>query len=264
MKKIVLAVLAILSAALPSNAQKLLIDNSGESLPAIYGARIERTLAKEAEFYKPLGLPDTLTIHLKVFRDHDSANAFLRRYAPAAYGKYCSGMFIPKIETAVLSTNGNMDSAVKTLFHETSHFFYSKAMRSSPLSATNTANSLNEGLAAYFEYMIVRKDGTTVQRPDILYIRSVKTLIELDELDLTEYLRMTHAQFIDKSRHDGNISYFVSYVIVNRLFDKLGMDGMRNLLSSIRSGTSYEKAVEDLYPGGTQALEEDIRSFVQR
>ena len=57
-------------------------------------------------------------------------------------------------------------------------------------------------------------------------------------------------------------SYFASYVIVATLFDRLGTDRMRNLLAMIRSGVSYEDAVETLYPGGCCALDEDVRSFV--
>jgi len=135
-------------------------------------------------------------------------------------------------------------------------------MDSAPNPAIYTAYSLNEGLAEYFCFMNVKKDGTVFQRPEVSYVNDVKTLVGIDDFNLTEYLRMNHEQFEDKSRHDGNLSYHVSYVIVATLFGTLKTEGMRNLLAMVRDGTTYEEAVETLYPGGKAALEEDIKSFV--
>lgn len=255
-----LAILALMIAAsLTAGAQSLCIKHSGEAIPARFGIQIDRTLLKEVEFYGPLGLQDTLNVNLQVFADNESANAFIRQYEPTAYGNYCSGMYIPLIETAVLVASDDMEKAVKTLYHEMSHFLYQSA-----IASTYNSVSLNEGLACYFEFLKIKNDGSVCQRPDAIYVNAMKTLIEIDEFDLSEYLRMTPRQFTYKSRHEGHASYYASYVIVATLFDRLGTDQMRNLLTMIRSGVSYEEAVEALYPGGCSALDEDIRSFVLR
>jgi len=262
MKKTAVILLLLMTFVFSASAQMLCIDSSGEAIPERYGSRIRNTLLKEVDFYGLLGLPDTVRVKLAVFRDTDSGNAFLRQYDPEAYGNYCGGMFIPQIETAVIATTEDMDRAVRTLFHEISHFLYHKAMDSAPNSATYTAHSLNEGLACYFGFMNIRKDGTVFQRPEMSYINDVKTLVEIDDFNLTEYLRMNHDRFTARSRHDGNISYHVSYVIVATLFGTLETEGMRNLLAMVRDGITYEEAVETLYPGGKAALEDDVRRFV--
>lgn len=259
MRKSLLCLLLLTGSAFCAGAQILSISHSGEEISPVYNAQINRTLLKEVEFYGPVGLPDTVRLNLMVFKNTDSANAFIRQYDPLAYGKYVSGMFIPVIGTAVLATTENMDDAVRTLFHEISHFLYHKVLDVSFVSETESAYSLNEGLAGYFEFMKVRKDGTVYQKPDKIYLASVKSLIEIDEFDLDEYLRMNQTQFKDKYRHDGVISYYVSYVITATLFDRLGTEKMRELLIMIRDGITYEDAVTKLYPGGKASLDEDIR-----
>ncbi len=260
MRKSFLCLLLFMGPALCVGAQFLSIRHFGEKIPSAYNEQINRTLLKEVEFYGPVGLPDTVHLSLAVFRDTDSANVFIRRYDPLAYGNYVSGMFISSIETAVLATTEDMDDAVRTLFHEVSHSLYHKALYASYVSATESAYSLNEGLAGYFEFMKFRKDGTVYQKPDKIYLASVKSLIEIDEFDLDEYLRMNQEQFKDKHRHDGAVSYYVSYVITAALFDRLGTEKMRELLIMIRDGITYEDAVSKLYPGGKASLDEDIRN----
>lgn len=255
-----LAILSlVIATSLTAGAQSLRIRHSGGAIPARFGDQIDRTLLKEVEFYGPLLRQDTLNVNLQVFADNETANAFIRQFEPTAYGNFCSGMYIPKIETAVLVASGDMEKAVKTLFHEMSHALYRSA-----IASTYNAASLNEGLASYFEFMKVKKDGSISQKPDAIYINAMKTLVEIDEFNLSEYLKMNHRQFDDKSRHEGHASYYASYVIVATLFDKLGTERMRDLLEMICSGTSYEDAVEALYPGGCGALDKDIRSFVLR
>lgn len=247
-----------------ASAQSLQIKSSGETIPARFKSQIELTLLKEVEFYSPLGLPDTVTVNLKIFKDIESCNSFLRQYIPTAYGNYCGGMFLPEIETAVLASTEHIEATVRVLFHEISHSLYHKVLDASPEAATSNAYSLNEGLAGYFQFMALRKDGTAFQKPDILYVNSVKSLIEIEEFDLTDYLRMDSTNFKEKHRYEGSISYYASYVIVAVLFEKLGMEQMRNLLSMIRSGTTYEDAVESLYPNGKAGLYDDIVAFVMK
>lgn len=263
MRRIVYALLILVAMALPAEAQELCIRTSGEEIPARHGAQIVRTLLREVEFYGPLGLQDTVSVNLKIFKDSKEANVFIRQYVPEAYGDYCSGMFIPEAGTAVLCTTEDMGRALQTIFHEISHALYDQIMGSAPLASRLTAYSLNEGLACYFEFMNVRKDGTVSQKPDPMYVNTVKTLIEIDEFHLSDYLRMNDSQFKYRTRSNGHESYYVSYVIVATLFKKLGIDGMRNLLEAIISGSTYEESVETLYPGGTAALGRDIVDFVR-
>lgn len=264
MKRAIFSLLLMVILPFSGNAQFLRVEHDGQDFPDSYMSRITRTLTKEVEFYGPLGLQDTVTVKLKVFKNTDSANMFLRQYEPEAYGHFCSGMYIPEIKTAVVATTEDMDEAVKTLYHEISHFLYDKVMDSAPSSVMFTAYGLNEGLASYFQFMKLRKDGSDYQQDNKHYINSVKTLIEIDEFDLDEYLGMNHSRFKDKYRHDGSESYYASYVIVAVLFDRMGTERMRELLSMIINGTTYGNAVESLYPGGKNGLEDDIKAFVSK
>lgn len=262
MKRVVLNLLLMAILPFSGNAQFLKIEYDGHDFPDSYKSRIVRTLTKEAEFYGPLGLQDTVTVKLKVFKDTDSANAFIRQYGPAAYGHFCSGMYIPEIKTAVVILTEDMDEAVQTLYHEISHSLYHKIIDYAPSSTLITAYGLNEGLACYFQFMKFRKAGSDYQQGNEYYISSVKTLIEINEFNLDEYLCMNHSSFEDKSRHDGNVSYHASYVIVATLFDKLGMEGMRELISMIINGTTYDAAVDAIYPGGKNGLASDIKAKI--
>lgn len=264
MKKFLSAFFLLLVLPSAVSAQILNLEYVGDGFPEVYARRINKTLTKEMEFYGPLILQDTISVKIRVFGDKDRANAFIRQFKPVAYGNYCSGMFIREIQTAVVITTEDTDRSLGTLFHETSHFLYHKAMDGFASGSLGTAYSLNEGLACYFSYLRVKKDGSVYLSGDKYYVSSVKTLIDIDEFNLDEYLSMNHSGFSDRHRHDGGSSYRVSYVIVATLFDKLGTEGMRRLLAMIRDGSKYSEAVESLYPGGRAVLETDIRTFVNK
>jgi len=249
------------SAAFSLNAQILNVNASGEKLPDIWSKRFNQTLIKEVEFYGPLGLADTVSVNLVVFKDRDKANAYLSQYDPMIYGRRYSGMFIHDTRTAVILVSNDLNKSLGTVFHEISHFLYHSVLSGSKYPSSYSSYCLNEGIAEYFSYMRVKNDGKTVQQDDSYALNSVKSLIEIDEFNLDEYLSMGQSRFNDKSSSDTNISYHVSYVIVLTLFNKLGDDGMRNLLSMIKNGYSFSSAVDTLYPGGKQSLDQDIRAI---
>lgn len=264
MKRCILTFYLLLNLIGTLEAQILNINYEGASIPSRYNNKIEKTLLNELGFFGPLGLPDTVRVKLLAFKDRVAGETFLSQYDPQAIGNRYSGMFLPKIQTAVLISTENMDSGSRTICHEICHFLYHKIMDSTPGRAYSSAYGLNEGLACFFETFEVKKNGSVHQVPNRTYINSVKTLIEIEEFNLDEYLNMNGRRFESLSLYNGSVAYHGSYVIVATLFEHLGIDRMRELLATIRSGLTYEQAVEQIYPGGKSALMEGIREFVMK
>ena len=258
MKRLTLTIILALLAGLQAPAQVLSVDYRGDKLPARHMQNIMRTLQKEVEFYGPLGLGDTVSLKLLVFKDREEGNAYIRQYNPTVYGDHYAGVFLSKTKTAVIMGTENIEHACTTICHEISHFLLSQAVPRKYMPY-----SLNEGLASYFGYLKVRKDGTAVEDMPDSRIGSVKTKIMLGEFDLDSYIDMTYKGFHDEDRHDSHQSYLVTNVMTAVMFETLGDEGMRAVLRDIKEKKKLRQAIEDNYPGGCKGLHGDIVRYVE-
>ena len=213
MKRLIATYTMALLMALPAFSQILSLNYQGDRLPSRYMQRIIRTLQKEVEFYGPLGLADTIRLNLVVFNDREKGNAYVRQFDPTLYGNHYAGMFMTKNKTAVIMGTENLDYACTTVCHETSHF-----LLSSVIPHNRMPYPLNEGLASYFGFLTVRKDGTVRENIPEGRIGSVKTKIMLGEFDLDRYIDMNVKEFRDEEKHDSYQSYYVTNVIVAVMF----------------------------------------------
>jgi hypothetical protein len=257
MKRLVAAFLVTFLTVLTASAQVLSLDYSGDMLPSRYMKKIMRTLQREAEFYGPLGLGDTVRLKLLVFKDREDGNAYIRQYNPTVYGDRYAGVFITKNKTAVIMGTDNLEHACTTVCHEVSHFLLSQVV-----PPKYTPYGLNEGMASYFGYLTVRKDGSFREDIPEGRIGTVKTMIMLGEFDLDRYIDMNSRGFIDEDRHDSHQSYMVTNVMVAVMFEKIGDDGMRAILSDIKEKKKLHEAIENNYPGGRRGLHDDIVEYV--
>ncbi|MBR1869181.1 MAG: hypothetical protein IJ799_03855 [Bacteroidales bacterium] len=258
MKRLFSTSLIALLAALSAYGQVLSVDYTGDMLPARYMQRIMRTLHKEVEFYGPLGLGDTVKLKLLVFKDREDGNAYVRQFNPTVYGDRYAGVFLTKTKTAVIMGTHNLEYSCTTICHEISHFLLDQTV-----PAKYMPYSLNEGLASYFGYLKVRKDGTAVEEIPEGRLGSVKTQIMLGEFDLDRYIDMNYKGFHDEDRHDSHQSYKATNVMTAVMFEKIGEEGMRAVLRDIKEKKKLREAIENNYPGGCKGLKDDIVRYVE-
>ena len=258
MKRLLVTSFLTLILTLPAFPQMLSVKYSGDKIPARYMQRILRTLQKEVDFYGPLGLGDTVTINLLVYKDRDEGNAYVRQYDPTVYGDRYAGVFFQKTRTAVIMGTDNLDYACTTVCHEISHFLVSTVVPPRYLPY-----SLNEGLASYFGFLKVRKDGTAQEDIPEGRIGSVKTKMMLGEFDLDRYIDMSRAGFRDEERHDAGQSYYITNIMTAAMFERIGDEGMRAVLHDVKENKKLREAIETNYPGGCKGLYDDVVKYVE-
>lgn len=218
---------------------------------------LENAVHYEAAFYDrifPGKKTDFSDIKFTIIPDQLSFAMYVKNLV-GVYLNNISGIYFLSAHELVVCTDKKFkESFIRTLCHEVSHAFLHLHSDDKIIPAW-----LNEGLAVYLQRMSYDKKKIT-QRMDHRYAARVKTLIELKDLDLADFVTWDYRKFSVESFSQENNGYAIGYCIVFFLMqydEENAIIIFRNLF-----GKQTSKAVFDnCYPGGFAQFEKDFMEY---
>lgn len=252
---------------------ELNIHLDGEPLSSKNKEKLEQMSAYMSEFYSSLGLDECLDVRLVIFKSKEEGYEYMRgiypdkkAYQTTASDEYFKtgygGVYMPANKTAViLGLEQGMERGLSVIFHEISHH-YTRLLfgkRTPPVW-------FNEGLAEHFENMRFSKKKGWISDVSDFDRGKLKTMNMIGELEVEDLFDMTHKQFIQKLRNEGNMFYAFSHVAVVVLMDNLERESFKELISRLVSRKTDEKVSEivgEVYPGGLNAYKKALHEFIQ-
>ena len=192
-------------------AQGETIINSGNFLTKKENIVIEKALQYKTDFFNQLFSEKTINSSEIKFVVADNIGKYL--YLQSKYGLLStnsSGFFSPKDSTVVVfkdKKNENSKSFLRICFHELSHAFLYLHIGDDYIPAW-----FIEGLAIYHEQMLYDKK-VIKQRINSYYVARVKTLIQLKEINLTEFVNWDYKKFSIESFSQEGYGYAIGYCI---------------------------------------------------
>lgn len=275
MKRIILIpVFALLAGTivLAQEMAELNIQYEGDKLSEKNIEKIEQMAGHMTDFYSTFGLGERIDVSLMIFRKKDEGYAYMRSIYPdsKSYQRTTSdeyfktglaGVYMPARQTAVvLGLEQGIERGLSVIFHEISHHFTRLMFgkRTPPIW-------LNEGLAEHFEYMkFSRKKGWTSDVSDFDKGK-LRTMYMLGELTVEDLFDLTHKDFKQKLRNEGDMFYAFSHVAVVVLMENLDKETFSKLISRLISRKTDQKTsmiVSELYPGGLDEYKKAIYEFI--
>lgn len=246
---------------------------SGDPLPIKSVEAVEQMMDYMYEFYAGIGLRENFVVELRTFKEQKEGYKFMRQLYPdkpeyqvhpkdKTYGGSIGGIYIPKQKMSIiLGMEHGADKALGLIYHELSHHY-----TRSVFAKRNPPIWLNEGLAEHFQSLKKTKNGFIPVFPE--YIKGkIRTMYMLGELDLVNFFDLSQTEFYKIHRQEGQYYYGLSHAVVATLMQNLPSEKFSYLVNCIVERDTSQKLsgfVENIYPGGIEALEKDLLDFVQR
>ena len=168
------------------------------------------------------------------------------------------GIYIPASHELVVCTSKTYrGSFISILCHEMSHAFLHVYSGNQNIPAW-----LNEGLAVYLQEMTYDKNIIT-QRVNRRYVARVKTLIELNDLNLSDFVTWDYRKFSTESFSQEGNGYAIGYCMA--LF--MMQQDENNAITIFRNliGEHSSRAVFDnCYSGGFAQFEKDFMEYCEK
>jgi uncharacterized protein YjaZ len=169
--------------------------------------------------------------------------------------KNSPGVYFPsKRELVVCTAKKYRKTFVETACHELSHAFLHLHSGGKTIPAW-----LNEGLAVYLQKMTFGKKKIT-QRVENRHITRVKTLIDLKDLNLSEFVSWNYQKFSFESFTQEGYGYAVGYCMVLFLMQRDENNAITIFRNLIGEQTSIE-VFDNNYPGGFAHFEKDFMEY---
>ena len=206
----------------------------------------------QSTFYKQI-FPDIIVdfseIKISVVTDvKNFGNVIMQKKASGYYSSL-------KRKLVILKTEKNKQTFMKTTFHELSHAL--QHLYSGDRYDQNPP-WLNEGLAVYLAGMTYHSKKT-IHKKDNYLIDRVKTLIELRDLDLVNFVNWDHPKFTKESFSQDAYGYAVGYCIVLFLMNNDEKDVFSLFRSLIENRDKPSTEIFDkYYEGGFLQFEKDF------
>ena len=249
MKKNLLAVFFFIFVSAHVTSQTIIFENLGIHMSLKDSLKIDRMVRLQADFYKQLGLVDSIHIKLRLFPNREEYLLYVRKagcddvlsLSGGLYQGSTKELLVPKISTYL-----------PVVYHEMSHYFFCIVIQKPP-------GWLNEGLAKYYEYSTVTKNNVT-SKLNVPDARFIKSMLALKEINLKDILSIEDKEVAKKSLTNEGFIHKVGYGIVYLLLQKQP-DHFVELMLKIKKGlTSYE-AIQETYSGGFEQFEKDFVNF---
>lgn len=234
-----------------------LIGNAGEKDIRQVGIKLEQfrdvlqRLLPKATFSTPV--PSTVI----VFKSDDA----FKPYKPQYRGKPAtvSGYFQAgeDVNYIALSTNANLESPYRIIFHEYTHLLINNF-------ASNVPAWFNEGLAEYYSTFDV-VDGQKAELGRV--IANHVFLLREKWVPLRDLFAVDHSSELYNERDKKSIFYAESWALMHYLL--LGKQGARQpqigtFLAKLEAGLAAEEAFRQSFGIDLQSFEKELRAYVNR
>jgi len=217
----------------------------------------EHAVNYEAAFYNRI-FPDKKSIFsdikFTVIPDQITFAIYIEKLGGAVHPN-SPGIYFPDAHELVVCTSKKYrGSLVVILCHELSHAFLHLHSDNKTIPAW-----LNEGLAVYLQGMTFDKKKIT-QRIDRRSVERLKTLIELKDLDLSDFVTWNYQKFSIESFTQEGYGYAVAYCMTLFLMqhdENNAITIFRNLTGEQDSKSTFDK----YYPGGFEQFEKEFMEY---
>lgn len=228
------------------------ISDDEKTLSKSESSSLERMIDYELAFYNKVFGPGSVSrdsMKMTVVKDYVSY-AFYLHNAGIKVPQGSGGVYSSKTnELVVWRGDKNRDGFLATCYHEMSHALLRSKMKSPPVW-------INEGLATWFENMRVSSSSVRPQS-NRYYEDRVKTLIEINDLDLKDFIAWDQSKFRQASFSQDGYGYAVAYCMISLLF-KNNEEALLGIIRELAAGTSSAAAFDACYPGGLETFEKEF------
>jgi hypothetical protein len=172
--------------------------------------------------------------------------------AGGAVHQNSAGVYFPaKQELVVCKDKKYKDTFLKTCFHEMSHAFLHLHTGEKSIPAW-----LNEGLAEYLEQMTFSSKKIN-QQISAYHLARVKTLIEIKEINLSEFVNWHYDKFSAASFTQEGYGYTIGYCMVLFMMQKDENQAI-TIIQNLAGSTSSIDVFDKYYEGGFAQFEKDF------
>ena len=169
--------------------------------------------------------------------------------------KNSPGVYIISTRELVVCTAKKFrEGFIPILCHEVSHAFLHIHSGDKIIPAW-----LNEGLAVYLQGMTYNKK-TITQSIDRRSVARIKTLIELKDLDLSDFVTWDYRKFTLESFSQEGYGYAAGYCMVFFLMQHDEENAIR-IFGNLIGEKSSEEVFATYYPGGFSQFEKDFMEY---
>ena len=215
---------------------------------------LQRAIDFQLEFYNK-AFPDSKmersSVNMNIFSNY--LNYLIYQKENGVSSIRSMGFYSPTKKETVVCKDKNEKDFLKTCYHELSHFFIRNYMNT-PLAW------LDEGLATYFGNMKVSKSMKSER--NIYLTARVKTMIELKDIDLKDFISWDYQKFYTVSFSQDSYGYALAYCMISFLMQN--ETTMIAVINNIYKGKSSYEALDNSYEGGFAAFEKDFTSYVRK
>jgi hypothetical protein len=217
----------------------------------------ERAVNYEAAFYSRI-FPDKKVnfsdIKFTVIPDQITYAAYIKKSGGAVHVN-SAGVYFPSTRELVVCTSKKFRGGfVGVLCHELSHAFLHTHS-----GDRNSPAWLNEGLAVYLQEMAFEKKKIT-HRINHRFVVRVKTLIELKDLNLSDFVTWDYRKFSTESFAQEGYGYAVGYCIAFFLMQR-DEDNAITIFRNLIDRQSSKEVFDDYYTGGFAQFEKDFMEY---
>ncbi|MCL2651949.1 MAG: hypothetical protein FWD60_13140 [Candidatus Azobacteroides sp.] len=247
--------------AISAPAQKINFIDPDNLLTKKENLSLEKALQYESDFFNRLFSNETVNMQDIRFIVVSNYLAFMN--LQSKYGVVhvnSSGFFAPKDSTLVVfkDKKSEVNNFLPICYHEFSHAFLRLHTGDKYIPVW-----LNEGLADYLKQMTYDKNKIT-QQINNYSITRVKTLIDIKDLNLSEFVNWSYDKFSTESFTQEGYGYAVGYNIVLFLMQQQGEDKSFVIFRNLIGAHSTIEVLDKYYPGGFSQFEKNFVLYLGR
>jgi len=241
-------------------AQKINFIDPDNLLTKKENLTLEKALQYESDFYNRLFPDKTINIPDIKFIVVSNYLAFVN--LQSKYGTVhtnSSGFFTSKDSTLIVykDKKSEVNNFLPICYHEFSHAFLRLHTGNKYIPAW-----FNEGLADYLKQMTYDKNKTT-QRINTYSITRVKTLIDIKDLNLSEFVNWSYEKFSKESFTQESYGYAVGYCMVLFLMQQ-SEDKAFVIFRNLVDVRSTVEVLDRYYSGGFSQFEKDFMAYFKK
>lgn len=231
-------------------SQNYILENTGIPQNKKDSILLHRMIEHEMSFYEKIFTVDSIRIKLRII-DNESVYYLYQKNIRKSNDRTSLGFFSTKTKEAVILKTKRINY-LTLAYHEFSLCFMFNGISKPPLW-------LNEGVAEYFEHVDITKKEIRHEMSDYEIAR-IKTMIQIRDIDLSDFLSWTTKEFMLKQKTNDNYAYMLSHGIVYFLINK-DFEQFKQLVLKIKNGSSSKEAFDASYSGGFKQFETDFTTY---
>lgn len=234
----------------------LLVGNANEKDIRLVGIRMEQFREIFSRLFSNLSVNSPVPTTVIVFKNDESYRPFKPNANTAGY--FQAGPDVNYITLQLSKGMGSDRDPFTIIFHEYTHLLVRNSSGKVPLW-------FNEGLAEYYSTFSITDDQKVVMGKPIA--GHVYRLRENKMLPLRKLFEINHESPYYNEGDKQSIFYAESWALMHYLI--LGKDGERKLQLSkfvnlLSAGTPMEQAFQDAFAMTFEAMEKELRAYIQR